>query len=92
MKDGFSVDKKARSSEFDDSQIIDMFLQILRLTTKIRVSFLDDMFKQSTSIMLCDYTLEGFIGEGCGREKDRIENGLSKCPLHDNVCLTSLVI
>ena len=44
MEDGCRVDKRVKVFWIDESQIIDMFLQILQLTTEMRGSFVEDMF------------------------------------------------
>ena len=64
-----------------------MFWNILRLTTNMRESFVEDMFKHSPSIILSDVVLEGFVGQGYGRTKYGIGNGRGKCSGHDDVSL-----
>ena len=39
---------------------------------------MDYMLKNSPSIILFDDLLGGFVGEGCGRTKDGVGNGLGK--------------
>ena len=55
-----------------------MFLRILRLNTKMSGSFVDYMLKNSPSKILFDDLLGGFVGEGCGRTKDGLGDGLGK--------------
>ena len=40
------------------------FLQILRLTTKMRGYFVEDLFDNYPAVILCDYVLESFVGKG----------------------------
>ena len=60
-------------------QIIDLLLRILPLTTNIRGSFVEYMFKNSQYVIVCDEVLEVFVGWGCCRTKYVIGDGLRKC-------------
>ena len=83
--------KEARCYRYD-LQIIDLFLHILLLTTKMRVSFAEEMFKNYPSIILCDDVLEGFVGKGCGMTKDGVGNDLDRCLGYYDVGLTGFFI
>ena len=49
--------------------------------------FLEDVFKQSPSVIF-RYDMFGvFTGKGCDRTKDEIGNRLGKFPVYDNVSL-----
>ena len=50
------------------------------------------MFKYSPSIILRNYLLEVFVGEGCGRKKDGVGDCLGKLLGHDDVILTGFFI
>ena len=69
-----------------------MFLNILRLTTKITGSFVEDMFENSPDVILRDDVLEEFLGKGCGGTKDGVENGIEKCLGHYGVGLSGFVM
>ena len=49
----------------DDPHIIDLFLHILRLVTKIRGLFVEEIFEHYPAVTLHDDMLEGLVGEGC---------------------------
>ena len=44
----------------------------------MRGYFAEDMFKHSLDSILHDEMLEGFIGEGCSREKDGLRGVLGE--------------
>ena len=92
MEDVWSVDNRGYIFWRDDVQIIDLFFNFLRLTTKMRRYFVKDMFKHSKSVILSNDTLEGFIVKGCWRTRYGIGNGLVKCSGHDDVKLTWFVM
>ena len=69
-----------------------MFLQIIRLTTKIRGSFSEDMLNLSPYVILYDDLLEVCLGEGCSITKDGDENIPVKCSGHDYVSFTLFVM
>ena len=57
---------------------MDLFLQILRLTTTMRGPFVENMFAHYPAFILCDDMLEGLVGYGCSGAKDVVGGGLSK--------------
>ena len=69
-----------------------MFLHTLRLTTKMRGSFSEKMFKHYPAVILCDDMLEVFVGGECSRKKDGVGNGLGKCSGYNNVSLKVFVM
>ena len=69
-----------------------MFLLILRLTTKMKGYFTEDMFKHYPYVILRYDVLDGVVGKGCGRTKYGVGNGLVKCPGHDGGSLTVFVM
>ena len=58
----------------------------------MRGSFLEDIFDHSPSIILCDETLEGLIGDGWDRSNDGVGGGLGKCSGNDDVNLEGFFI
>ena len=79
--------KEASSSE-EIMHISYIYLQILRLTTKMRSSFAEDMFNSSLSAILRDDMLEGFVCKGCIRTNDGVGNGLDKLAGNCDVSFT----
>ena len=66
---------------------IDLFLHIIRLTTKLRGSFAEDMFKKYPGVILNDDMLEEFLGKRCGGNKYGVGNGLGRCLIQYDVGL-----
>ena len=91
-QDVLFVDKRSWIFSRDGAHIIDLFLQILCLTTNIRGSFAEDMFKRSLYVIIRDDLLEGFVGKGYNRMRDGVGNGLGKCPLHDDMTFIGFVM
>ena len=65
-----------------------MFLHFLNLTTKIKGVFLEDTLNHYLSLIIRDDVLGRFVGEGFGRTKDGIGDGLGNFSGHDDVSLT----
>ena len=53
---------------------------------------MEDMFKNYPYAILCDDVLWVFLGEGCGRIKYGVGNGLGNCSIHDDLSLTVFVV
>ena len=59
MEYGFHIDKRFKVFHRDDLQIIDLFLQMLQFSTKMRGAISEDLFDHSPAFILCDEILEG---------------------------------
>ena len=78
MEDGCPIGKRGKVFCKYDTQIIYLFLKILRLTTETRSPFEEDMFEHSPYVILCDDMLEGLVGKGCRGAEDGVGDGLDK--------------
>ena len=76
MEDVSYIDKRGQIFEIYYAKFIDLFLHILRLNTKMRGSFVKEMFKNYPFVIFRDDVLEDFLGKECGRTKDGFGNGL----------------
>ena len=92
MEDGYPVDKIGKVFYRYDPQIIDLFLQVLRLTTEMMSLFVEDVFEHYPAVILRYEMLEGLVDKGYSGEEDGIGYGLSKCLVHDNIGLEVFVM
>ena len=92
MKDIRPVDKRGKVFCRDDLMTMYLYVNILRLTNKMRGPIAEYMFENFPYFILRDEMWEGLVGEGSTREEGIVGGGLGKCLVQDGIVLTVFVV